>query len=788
MMNLLTDLLLSRHGPSGGLIALVMLALAGVMAYGAAKLKPGSDMEVFFSADDPYLEAYDLVRDTYARDDNVFLVLTPDTGQVFTRENLHALEELTQAAWTLPHSIRVDSMANFQHSEAHGDELSSAPLISEAQTLSEQDIARIRQIAIAEPTLIDRFVTPDGRMAAVNISISLPPGDRFAHVQRIHQAAWQLRRDFEQRYPELRVLVTGKVIGNYEFTQASTYDFTHVVPLALATALLCIGLYMFLASGSLAMALSSTFATIVVIAASVTVGMGFAGYTGMEVTPLLANVPTIILTLAVADCMHLYVTYFSARRDGESKEDAIAHTLRVNFRAVFLTSLTTVIGFMALNFSESPPFHELGNTVAVGIVAAWAYSIFLLPTLMRWSTGQVHARDNSRQRGMARLAAWVIAHRRACLWSCVCAIAISASFLPRNGLYDVWAEYFDESVRFRQESDLVRAHLSGFDSIEFSLGSGESGGVADPAYLRLLDEYANWLRQQPEVAHVTTFADVMKRLNRSMHGDDPRWYRLPDERELAAQYLLLYEFSLPFGLDLTNMVDLDKSSTRMIVGLSSSSTQRLIDLQARAIAWQQERAPPSFHHKGASIDTMFAHIGKRNVIQMWLGSMAGLLAISLIIALALKSWRFGLLSLALNFLPIIVGFGIWGLLVGRVGLGLSIVSGLTMGIVVDFTVHLLSKYQMAQQQRQLNTPDAIRYAFSTVGVALVVTTLVLVVNFGLLALSVFSMNSELGILTAWIIVIALLIDLFLLPPLLLLMEKTETATSGLPRPASATPG
>ncbi len=769
-MQLFLNLVLSRHGPTGALLAVVAAIFVGLMAQGAAQLKPGSDMEVFFSADDPYLAAYDLVRDTYARDDNVFLVLLPDDGNVFTPHNLDILEALTQAAWTLPHSIRVDSMTNFQHSEAHGDELRSQALISQAASLSAQQIARIRAIAISEPALVNKFVTPSDRMASVNVSISLPQGDRFQYVKEIYDAAWQLRREFESTYPGVKVLVTGKVIGNYEFTQASTYDFTHVVPLALGIALLCIGVYMFLASGSWVTAIASTLATIVVIACSVTVGLGFAGFSGMVVTPLLANVPTIILTLAVADCMHLYVTYFSARRDGQSKEAAIEHTLRMNFRAVFLTSLTTVIGFMALNFSESPPFHEMGNTVAVGIVAAWLYSIVLLPILIRWSPGQVQQRDAGRERGMERLAAWVIEHRRACLWTSLTAVAIAASFLPRNGLYDVWAEYFDESVRFRQESDFVRQHLAGFDSIEFSLGSGESGGVVDPEYLRLLEAYANWLREQPEVAHVTTFTDVMKRLNRSMHGDDPQWYRLPDKRDLAAQYLLLYEFSLPFGLDLTNMVDLDKSATRMIVGLSSSSTQRLIDLQARAIQWQQDHAPPSFHHKGASIDTMFAHIGKRNVIQMWLGSLVGLLAISLIIGIALKSWRFGLLSLILNILPILVGFGIWGLTVGRVGLGLSIVSGLTMGIVVDFTVHLLTKYQIGQQQRQLSTPAAIRYAFSTVGVALVVTTLVLVVNFGLLSLSVFSMNSELGVLTAWIIVIALLIDLFLLPPLLLKID------------------
>lgn len=765
--------LLTFQSRFGWLLTLVALAIIVIAFKGAVQLQPGSNMEVFFAEDDPYLAAYDLVRDTYARDDNVFLVLAPKQGSVFTAENLAALEELTDAAWTLPYSIRVDSMTNFQHSRATEDDLISGPLVENARNLQEIEIETIRQVALAEPTLIDRFVTADGSMASVNIVIGMPEEDRFTTVSRIYNAARAMEADFETRFPQFDVLVTGKVIGNFEFTRASTHDFTHIVPIALGVALLCIAAYMYFASGSLLMAISSTIATIIIIIASVAVGMGFAGYMGFKVTPLLANVPTIILTLAVADCMHLYVTYFTARRGGTSKLDAISHTVQMNFRAVFLTSLTTVIGFMALNFSESPPFHELGNTVAVGIVAAWGFSIFFLPVLMRWSPGSVQVRDESKKRGMERLAVWVMTHRRGCFWLVLMGIVISASFLPQNGLYDVWAEYFDESVPFRQDSDKVRKSLSGFDSIEFSLGAGEQGGVTDPVYLHHLNNYANWLREQPEVAHVTTFADVMKRLNRTMHADQEDWYILPENRELAAQYLLLYEFSLPFGLDLTNMVNLDKSATRLIAGLTTSSTQRLLDLQKRAVAWQQENTPTSFHHPGASIDTMFAHIGKRNVIQMWIGSMIGLMTISIIIAFALKSWRFGVLSFLLNVLPIVVGFGVWGLTVGRVGLGLSIVSGLTMGIVVDFTVHLLTKYQIGQQERNLSTENAIEYAFSTVGIALIVTTVVLVVNFGLLATSIFSMNSELGSLTAGIITFALIIDLLFMPPLLLMMREDK---------------
>lgn len=759
---------------------LVLLVAAGAVAFAAAglgKLRLSADLEVFFAADDPELQAYDVIRNTYSRDDNLFLVLVPDGPTVFDAHHLAILHELTEAGWQIPYSTRVDSIANFQHTEATGDELQVRPLVEDPAGLTPVQFQHIQSVATREPLLLKRLITPSGHMAAVNISIQLPADNRRLAIPEAMAAVRTLRADFEGRYPGVEVLITGKVAGNNAFTEASVYDLTHIVPAALAIALACIAFYMVIASGSLVTGLAATLATIMIIFASVIVGMGTAGWLGFNVTPPLVNAPTVILTLAVADCMHLLVTYFQARRRGQNQHDAVIHSVRMNFQAVLLTSLTTVIGFLALNFSESPPFHDLGNVSAIGIVAAWALSMTVLPVLISLMPGSVRKDPPGHRNAMDRLAGWVLQNRRGCFWGVLGLIAIATAFLPRNELYDVWAEYFDESTQIRADSDRARQFLNGFNLLEYSLSSGEPGGIADPSYLNNLAAFESWLLEQPEVTYVNSLAQTMRRLNRNMHGDDPAWYRIPESRELAAQYLLLYEFSLPFGLDLTNQINLDKSASRLSAGLRSSSTKEILALQSRAQAWLRAHTPESFYHPGASSDSMFAHVGQRNVVSMLLGSALGLLLISCVIAVALKSLRFGLVSLLLNALPMLVGFGVWGLLVGRIGMGLSVVSGLTMGIVVDYTVHLLSKYLLAQREQQLGTEAAIRYAFSTVGSALVVTTIVLCVNFGLLAISVFSLNSELGMLTAGIILIALAIDLFLLPPLLLLLDRATGKAS-----------
>ena len=239
-----------------------------------------------------------------------------------------------------------------------------------------------------------------------------------------------------------------------------------------------------------------------------------------------------------------------------------------------------------------------------------------------------------------------------------------------------------------------------------------------------MERFAEWFRAQENVLHVTTLTDIMRRLNMNMHGDDPDWYRLPEERELAAQYLLLYEMSLPYGLDLNNQIDISKSATKMTVFLESLSSNELLAMEGRAQQWLADNAP-HMQSGGASPSVMFAYIGQRNIRSMLVGTSIALVLISLILVFALRSLKIGLLSLIPNMAPAAMGFGLWGLLYGQVGLGLSIVAGLTLGIVVDDTVHFLSKYLRARREQGMSSEDAVRYAFNTVGVALLVTTICL---------------------------------------------------------------
>jgi predicted RND superfamily exporter protein len=273
------------------------------------------------------------------------------------------------------------------------------------------------------------------------------------------------------------------------------------------------------------------------------------------------------------------------------------------------------------------------------------------------------------------------------------------------------------------------------------------------------------------VIHVDAITDIMKRLNKNLHGDDVAWYRLPEQRELAAQYLLLYEMSLPFGLDLNNQINVDKSASRLIVTLRDTTTVEQRELEEQGRAWLQTNAPRSMYTYGSGLSIIWAYLSERNIKAMLVASFGALVLISVILVVALRSVKHGLLSLAPNIAPALMAFGIWGLLVGQVGLGLSIIVSMTLGIVVDDTVHFLSKYLQARRELGMDAIAAVRHSFHTAGTAMWVTTVALVAGFLVLSFSGYRMNADMGLLSAITIVLALAMDFLFLPTLLIRMDS-----------------
>jgi uncharacterized protein len=752
-------------------IAVSLLAMAG-LASGARLLTFSTDYRVYFGPDNPQLVAFDEFQKIYTRTDSLLFVVEPRAGDVFQPAVLAAVHELTEEAWKLPYTLRVDSIANYQHTEADGDDLKVEALVRDPSGLTPEQVAKVREVALSEPLLVRRLVPPDGRTTAVAV-VSQFPQQAFDELPRMVEAARELRARLLAEHPEIgAIYITGSNAMSNAFTEAAAHDMQTLIPAMYGIIVVIMWLLLRSATATLATALIVVFSTVA--------AMGLAGYAGFQLTAPSATAPQIITTLAVADCIHLYVTMLGGLRAGRARFDAIVESMRLNFTPVLLTSVTTAIGFLAVNFTDSPPLRDLANITAIGVMLAWAFSVFTLPALMAVLPARVPAGRGVEQNWlthlMDRLGEAVLRRHRPLFWAMAAVSVLFTALAFRNEPNDLFAHYFEPSIEFRSDTDQAVAKLTGFYFIEWSLRADEPGGIADPAYLARVEAFKEWWRTGPhadKVRFVGSITDVFRRLNRNMHGDDPAYDALPRDRELAAQYLLLYEMSLPFGLDLNNQVNVDKSAARFTVlfrHLRSAETRR-VEQDARA--WL---AAQGFGETiGVAPAVMFAYIAERNIESNFLSLPLSLAAISLLLVPALRSLRVSALSLVPNLVPLGIAFGLWFLIDGEIKFTQAIVLNMTIGIIVDDTIHFLARYLRARRELELAPEAAIRYAFHTVGAALVVTTAILVAGFGLLTQSAFVPNSANAALTCIVLVVALVVDLLFLPPLLLRVDRVARA-------------
>jgi predicted RND superfamily exporter protein len=707
------------------------------------------DYRAYFDEDDPQLVEFDRVRGEFNPSDSLAILVVPDDDDAFSAESLEVIRALTEAAWKLPFASRVDSITNFQHVTASGDEITISSLLPPEGEISPEDASLAKEVALADPTLAPALVGRDGAVAAVNVTV-IHDEDPLVAAEHIMGAAQALKEEFEKRYADTRLHLAGIVAMNHGFGNASQADVAYLLPLMLGVFVVALGLTF--------RQLVPTFTVVAVVGVALSATMGAAGWLGMRLTSVTVTAPIIIATIGTAACVHVLMTYLRLRAR-LPRNEAIEGSIGENWRPVWLTTITTIVGFLAMNSSDVPPFRELGNLVAFGALVSGSLALWLLPALL------VVLPDRVGKDPWIRLdfVTSFLEQRRAWIIALGVTVAVLAPFgVWRNEINDAFVDYFDPKLPFRQAAEISGAHLGGLYEIEYQLSSLAPAGVHDPQYLREVAELASWLRAHEDVRYVVGWTDILGRAHRAMTMEGGG--ALPASADLAAQYMLLLGLSLPMGLDLSNYVDVDGSSTRMVVALGNQNSRRMLELEAEISSWiDTELEFVGENHGG--INLMFSHVGVRNVQSMMQGTLIAVVFMGLVLGLTLRSVRLGLVSLLTNLVPIAGAFAVWGFAVGEVGLSLTAAVPMTLGIVVDDTVHFLCRHQ-ARRAEGMPVLEAAEGALVAVGPALTATTLVLCLGFLVLTGSSFAPNVHMGQITVLTLALALAFDLLVLPALL----------------------
>ena len=761
---MITHLVQKRWRYFLGTLALLIL-LSGQLLHMAFN----GNVNVMFDEEDLYYQRLQQLNQDYIESHYLVVLIKPGDEPIYSNQALHIIGELSDALWQLPYVVRVDSLTNFPRLEVEGDSLAVINLVPEEPFINTEQITAIQNYARQEQQLQGRLVSPNENATALFASIALPD-DHLTSIRELSRQAQKLKQEFEHRYPGAEIHLNGDIAIENAMLQVTMDDILRVNPLVFATIFILLGIFL--------RSLMAIIATGAVVIAATGLSSSIHVLLGFEMNPITMMAPAIIMILAVADSVHVLTLFRILCGEGQSPQQAMINSLSRNLGPVFWTSVTTAVGFIGMNFGDSPPFRTMGNMAAIGVLFAFICTFTVLPTATLLFPTQFQGSTFSMMQLMNRLASWVIESSRALLML-VLGISVLLMFcIPGMKLNDDISEYFDESLPIYESIQFARHHTNGVQYILYSLDSGKSDGIYQPEFLHSVDEFANWLRSQPDVSGVSSYVDTLKKIHRTMNEDDPDFYAIPQNASLIAQYHLLYEMSLPQGMDLTRDVTENHSALKLTVNVKDSDNQTLMALEEHIDRWLTKHHP-ELRSLGSSQLLMFAHMGTNIIRSMVDGSLFTLVFITLFMIAGLRSLKFGLLSIIPNLFPPIVIYGIWAVVVGHVNHAAAMTFSICLGLVVDDTIHFISKYLNAR--RSGKTPaESVRDSFIQSGTAIVITSIILVCGVLLLSLSNFTVNDTMSLMLAGIISMALIFDLLFLPSLLLWADRFQVNTNPIP--------
>ena len=742
-------------------IIISLLILAG-LAQGLSKINFNPDINAFFPENDTLTTSHLSIEDTYSSMDNAVIGIGVKEGTVFTNEVLSLIEDLTERAWKTPHSLRVDSLSNYSYVSADGDDLYIEPFLEGSSTYDLKTLKEKELIIEEEELAYGAIISKDKKTSLINIVFDPPRKDIESEYQESLTYVLGFLEEARKNHPEVDLIISGIVYMEYQSPMLLKAQMPKLMP----TAILVILLTLFLLLRSL-VAVAGSF---LVILMSVVSAMGSIGFMSGDIAQPFIMVPILIATLAVADCVHLFTLYFQNLDSSRKSKEAMLESLKLNLQPLFLTSLTTAIGFLSLNLAPVEPLRGIGNGVAVGVFLAFIFTVLLLAPIVSYFNVKQSKNINFQKNIARKLGRFSIKNYKRLLVIVPVISCFLMAFIPLNKTNDNPLEFYSERyTTSAADSKWISQRIGGTFPVSYELNS--QGIVSDPEFLREVDKFSEWLASNKEVLHVSSLSKIMKNLNKTLHGKQEEWNIIPTEPDLSAQYLFFYEMSLPYGLDLTNSISQNKESIKLVASLKELGSLEYREFAKRVENYASQNMPEDMVSIGTGTRPIFAFMSNMLITQLTYALGIGIVLITATIILFFRSLRYGMLTSVTNLLPIGVAFGIWAIVSGEISMLVGIGMGTTLGIIVDFTVHFLSKYLHARRQKNLSAEEAVEYAFETVGFALIITSFSLILGFLVLLQAFFIPIHGFVLFSSIAFLSALIIDLLLFPALLITWDK-----------------
>jgi predicted RND superfamily exporter protein len=755
-MDFLVNQLIARRY----ILTILTVLLAGAVSWGIRDTTVDNTFNGILSEDDPYREEVERVREDFPPSTAVLFAFLSEDG-IFNFASLQAMEDLTDRYIEIESAVSIASITNYRLNAVDAEEHDRDYLLPALSALTEEDLDSIRNIALNDEDLTKSLLAPAGDMALALVKYRAGADDKVTRMS-IAESVVALRDSLREDHPGLRIYVIGNVLFELDSYKAQVKDSRFLFPLVVSISIFLLWFCL----KSLLFSLCIFAVSFVTIALT----LGTAGWMQMPFNQISAMGPLVVLMIATADGVHIVSIYVQGLHRSLGKLDAMRQSLALNFQPISLATITTAFGFLSLNYCSSPGIYGFGNVVAIGVCWAYLVTLTLLPTLILLLP--IH--KIPRPLGVRGFIEWVeqlvLKQGRWLLRGGMVLIVATLALLPLNSVDFNRFSFVDKDSDFHIAMTALSEKIGNDQSLVYSVHSGEYYGITTPAFLQQVEEFVSWLEDQPESSFVRSYTGYLKNRNKAEHDNDESWNTLPEDHLQIIDYLVGYQLIQEIEPNLEPIFNSDYSAIRLAIGTSNLSNQQLLHFNDKIDQWISANVKAEYKVLHGDNSILFARLDRSISVELLQGFTLSFILITVTLMIGLKSLRYGLLSILPNVFPATIVFGFWGLYNGQLSPYILMLFSISIGLVVDDSVHVLSKYISARRAGEV--PEAaVKFSLDKAGPAITITTLSLAVGTFILVFSNTFYYQNVALMLTPIIVVALLLDLLFLPPLLVRFDN-----------------
>lgn len=742
------------------LLTLITTLLSVLLATGIPRTSFDTSLAGLLTKSDPYLDELELMQEAFPSSLEVrFAFVANENKTVFNRKLLTAIEDLKDSYVTIPFAQQLTSIIDYESAET-GQRL----FIGTLNSYSDVELNQLVDVALNDRLLTTNLLSDSATLTFAIITLD---DENISADERLDIANTiiLLRNELRQRHPEVIIHANSEVMLEQSSKQAMVDDLSSLMPFVILACILAI-CYCF---KSITLGICILAHTIFTLLCTI----GTLGYLGFAFNSISIIAPLVLVIISVANSVHIISIYKQAPHRGADKIAAMHRSISHNFQPVTLAALTTALGFSSLNMCSSPAIQEFGQIVALGIIFAYLLALSLLPAVLIWMTSTKEITSSAgvpfMERTLKKVADITRRHDMPIFWTCTLLAITTFLLLPLNETDFNRLDFIANDSEIKQYYDVISTHYERGPTLNYGVNSFSEWSVIEPDFLRRVDEFVAWINTQDEVESAVSIANVVKKINQLRYDDKESLYQIPDDFDTIANYLLAYAMGQSDNFPLFNFVSTDFSMANLFINAVPMSNQELIDFDRRLTEKFQQYFPDADLLHGSGV-LLFSRMDKLITIELLQGYSIGLVLITISLIIGMKSLHYGILSIIPNLLPATIVFGFWGLFIGQLDPFVMMLFSISIGLVVDDTVHLLSHYLEKRREGKEKT-DAINYAIKTAGPALSITTIVLALGTTILIWANTLYFQQAAKLLVPIVVLALLLDLLYLPTVLRRFDK-----------------